>query len=131
MKTIPTELVPYLNDFLTKVNTAINKTWKYTHNVAPIVKVHSIGARYAKLTKYERRGADGNFTWETSGVYCFVDITNGNILKGSWKAPVADGVRGNLKDADVLQKVTTYGVEYIGAGTGGTIWADLKKLGLL
>ena len=29
-------------------------------------------------------------------VHSFVDTTNGDILKGSWKAPVRRGVRGNI-----------------------------------
>lgn len=29
-------------------------------------------------------------------LYCFIDSTNGDILKGSWKAPVKNGVRGNI-----------------------------------
>jgi hypothetical protein len=30
-------------------------------------------------------------------VYCFIDLTNGNILKAAgWKAPAPNGVRGNI-----------------------------------
>jgi hypothetical protein len=35
------------------------------------------------------------------------------LLKGTWKAPVAKGVRGNVKDANVLTKFTEYGPAYL------------------
>jgi hypothetical protein len=35
------------------------------------------------------------------------------LLKGTWKAPVAKGVRGNVKDANVLTKFTEHGPAYL------------------
>lgn len=29
-------------------------------------------------------------------LYCFVNSNNGDLLKGSWKAPVKNGIRGSL-----------------------------------
>ncbi|WGH49535.1 hypothetical protein [Alishewanella phage vB_AspM_Slickus01] len=45
--------------------------------------------------------------------FCFVDITNGDVLKsGSWKAP-AKGARGNIFDQqNGLGRITPYGTEY-------------------
>ena len=46
-------------------------------------------------------------------VYCFVDRTNGDILKAaSWKAP-AKHARGNIYDADPLKGVGPYGAAYL------------------
>jgi len=89
------------------------------------IRIASIGGRYIKLATFEDRKRAGN--WEASSVYCFVDLENGNILKGSWKAPVANGVRGNLNDADILKKVTTYGVGYLRGGDVGTVDWYLKN----
>ncbi len=47
------------------------------------------------------------------GVYCFIDTTNGNILKAaSFKTP-AKHARGNIFDANPLSAVTQYGAQYI------------------
>jgi|APSaa5957512493_1039668.scaffolds.fasta_scaffold13789_1 hypothetical protein len=48
-----------------------------------------------------------------SSVYCFVDRTNGNILKSaSWKAP-AKGARGNIYADDPLKGLGPYGAAYL------------------
>ena len=45
--------------------------------------------------------------------FCFVDMTNGDVLKcAGWKAP-AKGARGNIFDEwNGLKRMTAYGVEY-------------------
>jgi hypothetical protein len=49
------------------------------------------GSRYARIVR-----TDG----QRSVVHCFVDLTNGDVLKAaSWKAP-AKHARANLNDAD-------------------------------
>lgn len=35
-------------------------------------------------------------TWGSKSVYCFLNSQNGDLLKGSWKSPVKNGVRGNI-----------------------------------
>jgi hypothetical protein len=40
-------------------------------------------------------------------------MTSGDLLKGSWKAPVANGVRGNVKETNVLDKFTEHGPKYL------------------
>jgi len=35
-------------------------------------------------------------TWGSKSVYCFLNSQNGDLLKGSWSAPVKNGVRGNI-----------------------------------
>ena len=64
------------------------------------------GRKYARIYTVDSRGAKG-------GVYCFVDRTNGDILKSaSWKAP-AKGARGNIYAADPLAGVGMYGAAYL------------------
>ena len=59
------------------------------------------GKKYAKI--YEPKG----------GVYCFVDLTNGDILKAAgWSKP-AKHARGNINDPDPTAKCGPYGPEYL------------------
>ena len=100
-----------LTDFIRGVNKKINNYWtsmNFTHNDAPVVMVDSIGKRYAKLAIFEKSPAKTG-PLVAKSVYCFYDIANGDLLKGSWKAPVANGVRGNVKETNVLEKFTEYG----------------------
>ena len=71
------------------------------------------GGRYIKVFKHDTVILLGVPTPHSASVYCFVDKTNGDILKGSWKAPVKNGVRGNIFSADVLDKVDQHGPKYL------------------
>ena len=42
-------------------------------------------------------------------VHSFVDKTTGNILKGNWKAPVKNGIRGNVFAKNCLDCVNDIG----------------------
>jgi len=115
MKSIPVELVPSLNAFLIALNKAYEIYWnrmKFTHSKSPQIRVSTIGQKYAKLCEFDER----NGTYTASSVYCFLDLTNGDLHKGTWKAPVAKGKRGNLADADLLKKFDVHGPCYL---TGG------------
>jgi len=47
-------------------------------------------------------------------VYCFINTENGDILKGSWKAPVKNGVRGSIFSGDHgADRVTHHGCAYL------------------
>ena len=115
------ETLPFfdqLNKFGLAVSEMIARKWKdaaFTHNAAPRVMVESVGKRYIKLARFEQVPAhSGNY--KSTSVYCFVDKTNGDLLKGSWKAPVANGVRGNLVNDSMdvlLKKFTEYGPAYL------------------
>ncbi len=61
------------------------------------------GRRYAKVVE------------EGRGVFAFVDLETGDVLKAaSWKAP-AKHARGNLKDKNQgLAHITQYGPAYLG-----------------
>ena len=65
------------------------------------------GRRYAKLVRSNQSGSDRS-------VHCFVDLTNGDVLKAaSWKAP-AKHARGNIHDANNgLGGVTHHGGAYL------------------
>jgi len=100
-----------LTDFIRGVNKKISNYWtsmNFTHNDAPLVMVENVGKRYAKLAIFEKSPANTG-PLVAKSVYCFYDIANGDLLKGSWKAPVANGVRGNVKEPNVLDKFTEYG----------------------
>jgi len=103
-----------LTDFIRGVNKKISDYWtrmNFTHNDAPVVMVDSIGKRYAKLATFRTNPVSKKL--EADSVYCFYDIANGDLLKGTWKAPVANGVRGNVKEPNVLDKFTEHGPAYL------------------
>lgn len=104
-----------LTDFIRGVNKKISDYWYnfgFTHNDAPVVMVENIGKRYAKLAVFEKSPAHTG-PLVANRVYCFYDIANGDLLKGTWKAPVNKGVRGNVKDSNVLDKFTEHGPAYL------------------
>lgn len=69
---------------------------------------YSIGPKYARII---RRHPTNNYN---TSVVCFIDMTNGDILKGSWKAPVKNGVRGNIFTPDRgASCMTGYGPKYL------------------
>lgn len=63
------------------------------------------GPRYIRVISSDGRGS--------RGVYCFIDKSNGDILKAaSWKGP-AKGARANIFAADFgVSGVTQYGAIY-------------------
>lgn len=65
------------------------------------------GKRYAKIV----RTTNGH---NSRSVHCFIDLTNGNVLKAAtWKAP-AKHARGNLNDASGgLSCMGPYGAAYL------------------
>jgi hypothetical protein len=98
--------------FIEGVNLKIEAYFKrndFTFSKPDKVFVHSVGKRYAKLATYRER----DNKWSASSVYCFFDLTTGDLLKGSWKAPVANGIRGNVNDKNVMDKFTEHGPAYL------------------
>lgn len=48
--------------------------------------------------------------------YCWIDKTNGNVLKGSWKAPEPKNPRSNIYDDDYgVSGVDWHGAKYLAA----------------
>ena len=63
--------------------------------------------KYVRVVKEDAMGGGRS-------VYCFIDTTNGDILKGSWKAPVKNGVRGNIFSGDHgADRVNHHGCIYL------------------
>lgn len=64
------------------------------------------GRRYVRIVKKDDFGGNS--------VYCFVDKTNGNVLKAAgWKAP-AKHARGNIyNDDNGLGAMSAYGAAYL------------------
>lgn len=69
----------------------------------PVMTIEK-GSRYARIVR-----ADGQ-----RSVHCFVDLTNGDVLKAAtWKAP-AKHARSNLNDADGgASGLGEYGAKYL------------------
>ena len=62
------------------------------------------GRRYAKVI---RNGSSQRYA------FCFVDLTNGDVLKAaSWKAP-AMHARGNIFSANPVEGITPFGAAYL------------------
>lgn len=93
-----------LHDFVNGCQDLINAHYKDTPEI-PRLSIDKGGVKFARIVK-ERLGA--------RSVYCFVDLTNGDILKSaSWKAP-APHARGNIYDEHKgLARMTVYGPEYL------------------
>ena len=53
-------------------------------------------------------------------VHSYVNMENGDILKGNWKAPVKNGVRGNINSDDVgADRINEYGPIYLKGPSAG------------
>ena len=100
----PYDLDDRLQTFLAKVQDKVNSYYKEGAESAPTITLKK-SRRYAKLIteNYSQKSA-----------FCFVDLTNGDILKcASWSAP-AKGARGNIQSEDFgLSCITQYGAKYL------------------
>lgn len=99
-----------LESFLESVNEQVkeyDKAYKFLQDADHIVRCQFDKAvkRYIRLVHSEY-GKD-------KSVYCFVDTTNGDLLKGSWKAPVKNGKRGNIFDQSTYKNFDHYGPVYL------------------
>jgi hypothetical protein len=73
------------------------------------------GKRYARLVSKNEIVREGGFDHRSA--FCFIDLTNGDILKAaSWKAP-AKHARGNIRVGTVADSwngsVSYYGAVYL------------------
>ena len=63
--------------------------------------------------KYVRIISNCNYG-NSKSVHTFIDRTNGDILKaGTWKAPQANGIRGNIFADNVANVVNEHGAIYL------------------
>ena len=79
---------------------------KFPRNLVPVPRA-SIGTKYAKIMLQEMR--DGKL--KDCSVYCFIDLSNGDILKAAGCNAPAKGKRGSIfnEDCDVGTRATVYG----------------------
>ena len=95
--------------YVDMVQGKIDHYWKmmeFTFAEPPYVTI-DVGRRYARVVKNDSLNGGRS-------VHTFVDLDNGNILKGNWKAPVKNGVRGNIFDTDLgASVVNDHGAIYL------------------
>ncbi len=95
-----------LNTFLDGIRAKLNAHFaRYFLNSTPPVIETSKGRRYVRVIKN-----DG----VSRSVHCFVDMTNGDILKADgWKSP-AKHARGNIfNDNNGLDGMSVWGAAYL------------------
>lgn len=70
------------------------------------VLTYTEGKKFIRIVEQNMKG-------ENQSVFCFIDKTNGDVLKSAgWKVP-AKGARGNIFDEhNGLGRITPYGTEY-------------------
>ena len=120
------ETADRIYEYITVVQTMNNNYWNvmgYTHGPAPEVDV-IWGKKYAKVVTCNRHWEDGieggKAVYGQTTVHTFVNMENGDILKGSWKAPVKNGVRGNIFADDVgASCINEYGTVYLKGYSAG------------
>ena len=128
------KVVDRLYKYVSLVQVMNENYWKamnFTHSPCPLIDV-TFGSRYATVIKKDRQWVDQDVMKEMelrdygTSVHSFVDLNNGDILKGSWKAPVKNGVRGNIFAEDIgADRVNEHGPAYL-KGPGIT-----KRVGIL
>lgn len=99
-----------MKDFEAKLETFIEGCQKlvdrqYADSVLPVPVLSLMrGKKYIRVVKDD--------TVQKSA-YCFIDMSNGNVLKcAGWKAP-AKGARGNIFNEDNgLKRMSAYGAAY-------------------
>ena len=108
---------PQFMRFIVLAQDLVTKHFENDFPTLPYVEELHItqGKRYISVWAKEK-ARDGQ-TWlrpDSRGrIYCFVDKTNGDILKpASWKAP-AKHARGNVHDENPVARCTHYGPEYL------------------
>ena len=96
-------------DAVQKMQEDYFKVMNFTFSDPPTI-VYELKQKYAKVIKVD--GLNGG-----KSVHSFVDLSNGDILKGNWKAPIRTkkglAVRGNIFAPDVSQFVNEHGPHYL------------------
>lgn len=103
-----------LNKFIQEAQALVDERWQRDgYADAPHMQIlkatiaidNPNSKRYIRIVKQEIRG--------NRSVYCFIDKTNGDVLKGSWKAPVKNGVRGNIFKGQAADYMDWHGPKYL------------------
>jgi len=103
-----------LDKYVGLVQTLNNLYWErneFTFSEPPTVVIDG-GRKYARVVKVDNLNG-------SRSVHSFVNMENGDILKGSWKAPIRTkkkglAVRGNIYAADLgADRVNEHGPNYL------------------
>ena len=96
-------------DTIQKMQESYFKVMNFTFSEPPTI-LCELKQKYAKIVKFDNLNG-------AQSVHSFVDLSNGNILKGNWKAPIRTkkglAVRGNIFAPDVSQFVNEHGPHYL------------------
>ena len=98
-----------LNAFVAAAQSVIDAHMAKNFPTLEVEKLHvEMGRRYAKIVRERATDKMGR------SVYCFVDLTNGDVLKAeTWKKP-AKHPRGNIFNPDSgATGVNPYGANYM------------------
>lgn len=110
-----------INEFVAKLQALYDAYWVerdyIKHRPSPLIGLE-FGVKNVRVTTTDREFVNGQPEVSTYGgrptsrsVYCFIDLSNGDILKAAgWKAP-AKGARGNIfnDNCDVGTRADVYG----------------------
>lgn len=101
------DFAPALSAFVALAQAKIDAGFAGLASYHPTLSIDPRGRRYARIVR-----TDGNKG--SRSVHCFVDRTNGNVLKAAgWKGP-AKHARGNIFNADGGSSgVSQYGGTYL------------------
>ena len=98
-----------LTSFVAGCQDIINTTFAkhFDRSVPPKLEIDPKGIKFVKIVSREERSTGGS-------VFCFVDRTNGDVLKAaSWQKP-AKHARGNIFDEyNGLSRIKWTGPEYL------------------
>ncbi len=106
---VPADFADTLNKFVAAAQGVINAHFAQNlKNLVPDTLSIQEGSRYVRIVS--TKGGSPN----SQSVYCFVDKTNGDILKAAtWRAP-AKHARGSIHAADHgVSAVNSYGANYL------------------
>lgn len=108
MENFEIRLASFVAGCQAKINDHYTKCFK--DQLLPEVLEVVNGSRYVKIVARNQQYGGPR----ASRAYCFVDKTNGNVLKAaSWKTP-AKHARGNIFDDDNgLSEMNHYGANYL------------------
>ena len=99
-----------VKSFVENVNALLAK-----HYSAPFGRIVELqeGPKYIRVVA--RDVFEGEVRSDTGSAYCFIDRSNGNILKpAGWKTPEKKNPRSNITDeTNGMKGVTPYGTTYL------------------
>lgn len=106
----PEELAAFVAALATRYAEHMKTSWPTCEANWSTIE-HRGGTKYAKIVTVQPKSAGGS-------AYCFIDLTNGNILKpASWKAPSTKHARGNIRVGDASNwwngALGAYGAAYL------------------